>query len=384
MIWPTESLVKLGVVQTGSTPSTANKTLWDGDIPFVTPAELDQNQPITQTPRTISEKGSQGVRLLREGAILVCCIGSLGKIGMAGRSLATNQQINSVEFDSNQIFPRYGFYACSTLKNKLATMAPATTVPIVSKSKFEQLKIPIPPLSEQRRIAAILDQADALRAKRREALAQLDSLTQSIFIEMFGDPATNPRKWETLPFKSQIESVRYGTGSPPPYVDHGVSFIRATNIKEGRISTKDLRKISAEDAQKLKKCRVNHGNLIVVRSGVNTGDCAVIPREFDGSCAAFNLIVDIDPDNAVFYGFLINSEYGRQVLESLTRRAAQPHLNAEQLQSLPLIAPPVKLRKVFAERVEATDALRIVHSMSLAEFDTLFASLQHRAFRGEL
>src|SRR5260370_16953994 len=74
-------------------------------------------------------------------------------------------------------------------------MAPATTLPIVSKSKFAELTIPVPPLAEQRRIAEVLDRAEALRVKRRAALAQLDSLTQSIFLDLFGDPATNPRAW---------------------------------------------------------------------------------------------------------------------------------------------------------------------------------------------
>jgi type I restriction enzyme S subunit len=223
-----------------------------------------------------------------------------------------------------------------------------------------------------------------MRAKRREALAQLDSLTQSIFIEMFGDPVANSKGWPILPFGSQIESVRYGTGSPPPYVDSGIPFIRATNVKAGRISTKDLKRISNRDAEKLAKCRVKRGNIIIVRSGVNTGDCAVIPAEYDGSCAAFDLIVDIDYLDAVFFGFLINSEYGRSILEPLSRRAAQPHLNAEQLRSLPLMAPPAHLRRVFAKRVEAVDTIRATHSTALYELDCLFQSLQHRAFRGEL
>jgi type I restriction enzyme S subunit len=95
------------------------------------------------------------------------------------------------------------------------------------------IEIPLPPLPEQRSIAAILDQAEALRAKRRQSLARLDALTQSIFIEMFGDPLTNERGWPMEAFATQFATVRYGTGSPPTYTDVGVPFIRATNIKNG-------------------------------------------------------------------------------------------------------------------------------------------------------
>ena len=89
-------------------------------------------------------------------------------------------------------------------------LAPATTVPALRKSDLEKLEVPLPPLPEQRRIAAILDQADALRAKRREALAQLDSLTQSIFIEMFGDPVRNPKGWQRVAFRELLSNIDSG------------------------------------------------------------------------------------------------------------------------------------------------------------------------------
>ena len=162
MIYRQQSLSELGAIQTGSTPPTAESNFWGGAVPFITPTELDQGCPVTEAPRTLSEAGAKQSRLLNAGAVMVCCIGSLGKIGIAGRTVVTNQQINSIEFDSEKIWPKYGYYACQRLKPKLFSMAPATTIPIVSKSKFAQLQVPVPPLDQQRRIAAILDQADAL------------------------------------------------------------------------------------------------------------------------------------------------------------------------------------------------------------------------------
>ena len=164
MTFPLKPLLELGAIQTGSTPLTSDPNYWIGDVPFVTPSELDAASPVIQAPRTLSETGVLQSRLLNADAVMVCCIGSLGKIGIAGRTVVTNQQINSIEFDSQKIWPKYGFYACQRLKPMLIAMAPATTIPIVSKSKFGQLQIPVPTLPEQRRIAAILDQADALRA----------------------------------------------------------------------------------------------------------------------------------------------------------------------------------------------------------------------------
>ena len=328
---------------------------------------------------------------VRVDDILLVKIGSIGYAAvidsLAGHDYAIiPANLAKITPNKDLIDTRYLFRWLTSpdTKRYFQSNASKTAQPALSLGKIKALPILVPPLPEQRRIAAILDQADALRAKRREALAQLDSLTQSIFIEMFGDPVENSKGWPILPFGSQFESVRYGTGSPPPYVENGIPFIRATNIKAGRVNTKDLKNISADDAKKLSKCKVNYGNIIVVRSGVNTGDCAVIPAEYAGSCAAFDLIVDIKYLNAIFFAFLINSEYGRRILEPLTRRAAQPHLNAEQLRSLPLMAPPEQLRREFSKRIDAVEAIRVTHIGALAELDTLFASLQHRAFQGEL
>jgi type I restriction enzyme S subunit len=128
----------------------------------------------------------------------------------------------------------------------------------------------------------------------------------------------------------------------------------------------------------------SRGDLIVVRSGVNAGDCGVIPHEYDGACAAFDLIIALSPEKAIFYNFLINSAYGKGYLAPLTRRAAQPHLNADQIRTLSFIVPDRAEKKRFSYCVAAIQRLRGTHYAALAQFDALFASLQHRAFEGAL
>jgi type I restriction enzyme S subunit len=185
--WPTATLGELGRVNTGSTPKTSDASFWDGIVPFVTPSELGFSVPIISAKRYLSDRGAKISRVAPADAVLVCCIGSLGKTGIAGRAVVPNQQINWVEFDQSLIWPRYGYYACNRLERQLEGSAASTTLPIVNKSKFSELTIPVPPLDEQRRIAKILDEADALCRKRKRALDLLDSLTQSIFMERFGD-----------------------------------------------------------------------------------------------------------------------------------------------------------------------------------------------------
>jgi len=364
----------------------------NGDVRLIQLADIGDGYYIDKSSRFLTSDKAQELRctFLEKGDVLVARMPEpLGRacifLGDSKRSVTVvdiciirpNRQHN----DARWLMHCLNAPVC---RNQMADFATGSTRTRISRGNLTKIKIPLPPIEEQKRIAEILDRTQSLISKRKEAIELLDTLTQSIFIEMFGDPFTNPKGWEVNEFSSQIKSVRYGTGSPPIYTDEGIPFIRATNVKEGIIKSKDMKRISQEEANKIAKCQIRFGDLIVVRSGVNTGDCAMILREYDRAYAAFDLIVELPLANSIFYNFLINSPYGKICLAPLTRRAAQPHLNAEQLKSLRFIAPPVPIKEEFAQRIEAVEKLKATHRASLTELQALFASLQHRAFRGEL
>jgi type I restriction enzyme S subunit len=388
--WPLRPIASVGTVITGSTPKTSEEHYYGGEIPFVTPAELDQFIPVTSAPRTLSKSGSQEVRLIPEGSVMVCCIGSLGKVGIAGRTVATNQQINSIIFDPGQIFPRYGFYACRRLKRRLEAMAPSTTVAIVSKSKFEQLEIPVPPLAEQRRIAEILDKADALRAKRRAALAQLDTLRQSIFLDMFGDPATNPKGWPVLSLSNCTARVQIGPfGSllhQEDYVDGGIPLINPKHIQQGAIQPDASETVSARKFAELDAYHLRAGDVVMGRRG-EMGRCAIV-NENSGPLLCGTGSLFIRPDNvhttSLFLLFLLSSAALKARLERLSLGQTLPNLNSQIVEGLEVPSPPLALQRDFAARVEAARSLTSAHREAASELNSLFASLQHRAFRGEL
>ncbi len=143
-------------IVTGSTPPTKDSENYGDFMPFVKPPDLN-GYMVYDTETHLSEKGSKLARIIPEKSIMVCCIGSLGKIGFATRDMATNQQINTLIFDNNLVYPNYGFHYCKTIEPILTNMAPATTLPLVNKSRFSEIEMPVPPLDEQRRIAGILD-----------------------------------------------------------------------------------------------------------------------------------------------------------------------------------------------------------------------------------
>jgi len=223
-----------------------------------------------------------------------------------------------------------------------------------------------------------------LRTKRRQALAKLDTLTESLFLEMFGDPVRNSMGWNIQKLGTQLKNIRYGTGSPPEYAESGIPFVRATNVKRGTVVRKGLKFITEAAAASISKCRLHQNDLIIVRSGVNAGDCALIPQEYEGAFAGYDLILNLDAPAAHFYNYLLNSTYGKKLLDPLTRRAAQPHLNADQIKDLALISPPNQVLLNFMARLQSIDGARRQQEGAIAKWDNLVAALQHGAFRGEL
>lgn len=390
--WPYQPLFVLGIVTTGSTPPTKEPRFFGGEIPFVTPAELDQIRPVTHTPRTLSEAGVGEARLLPEGTVMVSCIGSLGKVGIAGRSVATNQQINSIVFDKDVVYPRYGFYACRLLKQKLESMAPATTLPIVSKSKFKSLKIPLPPLNEQRRIAAVLDAAEALREKRRQSLAKLDTLTQAIFLEIFGDPVRNTKRWNETSVLGDVAEIVSGVtkgrklnGSRT----RNIPYLAVINVQDRSLNL-DLLKTIEATAGEIQRYKLQKGDLLLTEGGDpdKLGRGTLWNNELP-ECIHQNHIFRVRLTSRciqpLFLNWLVGSQRGKKYfLKSAKQTTGIASINMTQLRGFPLIVPPLSFQREFAAQVSAVDRLKAAHRVSLAKLDALFASLQHRAFRGEL
>jgi type I restriction enzyme S subunit len=238
-------------------------------------------------------------------------------------------------------------------------------------------------LLEQRRIAEILDKADALRAKRRAALAQLDTLTQSIFLDMFGDPVVNARRW---PIKklSEVGTLDRGVskhrprnapellGGPYPLVQTGDvancdGYIRNRNSTYSEIGLRQSRMWPVGTL-----CITIAAN--IAKTGILTLD-ACFPDSIVGFCADESATVEFV---RAWLSFL------QKRLEDAAPESAQKNINLAILRDLDVPLPPLDLRMGFARRVAAVENLKATHRASLAELDALFASLQHRAFRGEL
>jgi type I restriction enzyme S subunit len=251
---------------------------------------------------------------------------------------------------------------------------------------FLSLLVPVPLLAEQRRITEVLARAEALRAKRHAALAQLDTLAQSIFLDLFGDPARNPQGWPLSTIGGVSDQVTDGEHLTPKRTTKGIKLLSARNIRDGYLDFQDVDYVEPEEYERIKRrCNPSPGDVLISCSGT-IGRVALV--ETNESFALVRSVALVRPKNSIVASKFLEHYLRTTTLKArMLRRAnasSQANLFQGQIRELPVYLPPVSRQQDFARRAASVEKLRLAHHASLAELDALFAVLQHRAFRGEL
>jgi type I restriction enzyme S subunit len=247
--------------------------------------------------------------------------------------------------------------------------------------------ITLPPLAEQRRLAAILDQADALRRARRRAIERLNDLGQAVFYEMFGDPATNPKGWPIGVIGDLAESTQYGTSSRAGS-EGEFPILRMNNLTyDGQLVAGDLKYIDIPDKD-IGKYTIKDGDLLFNRTNSPelVGKTAVYRGRkvyaFAGYLVRLRTNKKANPD---YISAFLNSQYGKTTLRKICKSIiGMANINARELCSIAIAIPPLDIQNEFSHRILAFAQNRKVYRQSEITLNSLFTSLQQRAFRGEL
>jgi type I restriction enzyme S subunit len=256
---------------------------------------------------------------------------------------------------------------------------------------LKRLEIPLPPLDEQKRIAAILDKADALRAKRRQAISLLDSLTQSIFLEMFGDPVSNPKGWPMAALGPLQEvGPNFGSMQPPSKEEREWISLRVANIQNWEITLTDTKYIDL-DAKEKARFTLRDGDIILARaiaSQEHLGKCVVVnvganKVAFDSHLMRIRLNqMMILPE---FLRELFRTPGGRKVfLRSTRKTTVQYNINTKELNNIKIPLPNIVEQRRFVKSLNKISGVRFNLDQAAKREQCLFASLQHRAFTGQL
>lgn len=278
-------------------------------------------------------------------------------------------------------------YLLSSLINELQNLSSGSAYKALPITKLKEYKIPLPPLEEQRRIAAILDKADGVRRKRKEAIRLTEELLKSTFLEMFGDPVTNPKGWEIKKLEEVTTKITDGVHSRPNYTEQGVPFISVKDITTGELKFDDCKFISEEDHKKYKKrCNPDMGDILYTKVGATYGRPALVNVKSE-----FSLYVSvclIKPQRDLIFPEFLKEALATPALKSQADRSIKgigvPDLHLNMIKDFIVPVPPIYKQKEFLEIASKIQFSKESLTSCSQESENLFNSLLQRAFRGEL
>ncbi len=393
MSWRPTSLAELAeVITKGTTPTTLGHEFTETGIPFLRVQNIEGGKVnFERDTLFIDERTHEALSRsrIRPGDVLVSIAGSIGRAGIVpigAPALNCNQAVAIVRPKESVHRPFLRLWIESSgAQQQIRSSTVTGTISNLSLSQLGNLQIPLPPLAEQRRIAEVLDKAEALRAKRRAALAQLDSLTQSLFLDLFGDPTSIFQKWPTKKLGELLDFLTSGSrGWAEHYSESGDLFLRIQNVRRDQLLLDDVAYVKAPETAEAKRTRVQPGDVLFSITA-DLGRTAVVPEGL--GTAYINQHLSILRTKALVPRFLsayFATPSGERQVFGKNRQAVKAGLNFDDIRSFLIPVPPLDLQHEFARRVAAVEKLKTAQRAALAELDALFASLQHRAFRGEL
>ena len=385
MKWP---IVKLGDVCTftsGGTPSKDIVDFWRGEIPWISSADIVND--VIQKPRhylSNSALNSSSTNLVPPGTLLAVTRTGVGKVAITDFDLCFSQDITALHLDAN-CYPKYIAYALKVLSSSLIAQARGATIKGITRTVLASLRIPLPPLAEQKRIAAILDKAEEIRRKREQVIEKLDQLAQSIFLEMFGD-FNKSIKFPLIDFGDIITETKLGLVRAATELDetNPLPYLRMNAIgRDGELTLDKLQYANASE-EELASYKLITGDFLF-----NTRNS----RELVGKTAVFNMQglylfnnnimrIRFQPSAMPFYvQYVFKTTWFQEQLEKIksgTTNVFAIYLKELKLLKFPL--PKISEQQVFCRRIQKIETLKKIFRIALGSDVALHESLQHQAF----
>ncbi|AEV17764.1 hypothetical protein GTCCBUS3UF5_4400 [Geobacillus thermoleovorans CCB_US3_UF5] len=379
---------KLGELVTiigGGTPDRNKPHFWNGDINWISVKDL-VGDTISSSLETITTEGLEksSAKLIPKGNIILPTRMALGKVAINQIDVAINQDLKALIIkDNSQLDLYYLFYFLKSKSNFIESKGKGATVKGITVNLISNLEVPILPLTLQKKIASVLRKAQALINKRKAQIEALDQLTQSVFLEMFGDPVSN-KTWERRPLKD-IADVRDGTHDSPKYVPNGYPLVTSKNIKNGKIDLSNVNYISEEDFINInKRSKVDIGDIIMPMIGT-IGNPIIVDEQPNFAIKNVALIKFNNPLLVnIYLKYLLDSHYLDYILNKNKRGGTQKFLSLTDIRNMEIPLPPRDLQDKFSEIVKKIDSQKSILHKSLRELEKNFNSLMQRAFKGEL
>jgi len=377
-------------VRGGGTPSKANPAFWNGHIPWVSPKDMKRWEISDAEDKITSDAiENSATNLIPPNSVLVVNRSGILKhtlpVGITRREVAINQDLKAL-ICNGRAYPEYIAHMIKAAEPIVLKWVRATTADNFSIENLRSLEIPLPPFREQRRIAAILDKADALRSKRKYAVELLENLKQSLFVEIFGDPINNPKGWRERSLADFETFLTSGSrGWAKYYSQSGKAFIRIQNLQQGELSTNEVQYVDPPDSAEARRTTVQSGDVLISITA-DLGRTAIVPDSLDHR-AHINqhiALVRTKGINPAYLSMYLASPAGKLQFDALNRQGVKAGLNFDNIRSLKILEPPLSIQNKYVSLRTKIGKIAEVHAREARAAHLLFSSLQHRAFSGQL
>lgn len=391
MSWPLVKLGNIVDIKGGGTPSKSNPEFWGGNIPWASVKDF-KSSSLKETADYITKLGVEksATNVIPAGNVIVPTRMALGKVAINEVDMAINQDLKALLVNDEKTLSK--LYLMRFLESKAAFIdeqGKGATVKGITLDVLRNLEIPLPPLPEQKRIAAILDKADAIRRKRQQAIQLADDFLRAVFLDMFGDPVTNPKGWEVR-LSGELFSVPPRIGTTTPADGQGSLVVRVGEIGKQDINFSKCGRAQLKDSE-LERFILHSGDTVLARA---IGSKNQLGKASFFSGYSENVYIDshvmrLRPNVKVcnpewFYRF-ISSDGGKSLLQKAGgETAVQFNINAKQAASLLIPLPPIELQNEFVDFCQKHSKSKTHLSKQAGDVEMLFSSLSQKAFSGQL
>lgn len=398
MSWPVIALEDLcHTVTKGTTPTSIGYNFASEGIPFLRIQNLKGNSVDLEDVLYIDSSTHQALKrsMIKAGDLLITIAGTIGRTAIVPSHFPDcncNQAVAIIRFDTEKLLPLYLLYWLNSVdaKSQIAGKKVTATISNLSLGQIKNLKIPLPPLETQKQIAAVLGKADQLRKDCQQMEQELNSLAQSVFIDMFGDPVTNPKGWDIAPLSSlgivkgglQVTSKRSVNPISVPYLRVANvyrDYLKLDEVKEIRVTSKELERVLLEKGDVL--FVEGHGNANEV------GRTAVWNNEID-QCVHQNHLIRFRAGDEVrpeYVSAFVNSASGRRQLVKMSKTTSGLNtLSTSNINSIQITVPPLAQQDKYLSFMSGLLKQKGANSELNTELDDQFNALMQKAFKGDL
>lgn len=386
MRWPSKKLGEICDITIGRTPSRNNMGYWGIGYNWVSISDM-KSKFIETTKEQITARAVDecGCRLIPANTLLLSFKLSIGKLSFTTKPIFTNEAIAALSIIDETILHKDYLYYALQIVNLLKDTDKAVKGATLNKKKLDIIPIPLPSLLVQKRIAAVLDKADRLRRLRKAAIEKLDQLTQSVFLDMFGDPVTNPKGWEVKKLKNLGDIITGNTPSRkiPGYYGDYIEWIKSDNINTNSNYLTKAAEYLSKDGKKVGRIAPQNSILVTCIAGSKSciGNAAIANR-----AVAFNQQINaIVPSPRVNLYFLyMHFITGKKLIQDASTGGMKGLVSKSRFENIVFICPPLTEQNRFENIFKTNETIKANMEISLNKINDNFNSLLQRAFKGEL